>query len=337
MRFTSVPQVALGVALLAACASPSDQGANRPLFSRRITFDEFNRTLTTGAARLEIELQPLVAGAPAVAREVEIQQAEDVTDEESVEAAAVRFEGLETSATVCRGTIVLAPSFTVTFDGVTTQFEGEQDEDLTCAQFVERVQAALTAGASPVVEAERPAPAEPQAPNAPAFAAGELKLEDDDDDDQPEVEINVDADNLLACSTLASPPAGCVGVLQVLNVSIALVEGTELESEIKNEDMEDVDFEGVVTAVAREGASCTLGSVTLEDGTVVRLVAETELKNSSGDDKQLDDLCAVETALATPGAVVEADGKGLVSGASPRTILASEVEFETEEDNSGPN
>jgi len=330
MRSRSVPPVALGVALLAACAAPSDQGANSPLFSRPITFDEFNQTLTTGAARLEIELQAPIASAPAIAREVEIQEADDLGDEESVEAAAIRFEDLETSATECRGSIVLGP-FSVQFDATTTDFEGDEEEDLTCAQFVERVQAALAAGGSPVVEAERPAPAEPQAPDAGTFAATELKLEGDDDEDA-EVEINVNADNVLACSSLASPPTGCVGVLQVLGVAIALVDGvTELESEVENDEMEDEDFEGVVTAVAREGTSCTLGSVTLAGGTVVRLVAETEFKGDSGDDEELADLCAVEAALAA-GTEVEADGKGLVTGDSPRTILASEVEFEAEEE-----
>jgi hypothetical protein len=318
MRFTSVPAVALGVALLAACAAPSDQGASGPLFSRPITFDDLNQTLATGAARLEIELQQPTASGPAIAREVEVQEADDLTDEESIEAGAVRFEGLENSATVCRGSIVLGP-FTVQFDGATTEFEG------SCAQFVEQVQAAIAAGGAPVVEAERPAPAEPQAPDAATFAAAELKLEGDDD--ETEVEINVDGDNVLACSSLASAPAGCSGVLQVLGVPIAIVNRvTELESEVEDDEMDDEDFEGMVTAVAREGTSCALGSVTLASGTVVRLVAETELKNQSGDDKQLDDLCEVEAALAA-GSDVEADGKGLVTGDSPRTIAAAEVEF----------
>ncbi len=322
MRFMSVPAVAVSLAFFVACASPTDQGANSPLFSRRITFDEFNQTLATGASRLEIELQG------AVAREVEIEEAENVGDEESVEAAALRFEGLETSP-ACRGTIVLAPSFMIQFDGATTQFEGDHQGDLTCAQFVERVQAALAAGGSPVVEAKRPAPADPQAPGTATFAATRLQIENGNGSGKAEVDINVDADNLLACSTLGTPPAGCVGVIQVFNVSIALDGGTELESAIEHDDMDDAEFEGVVMAVAREGTSCTLGSVTLADGTVVRLVAETELKEG--------DLCAVEAALAVAGTVVEADGKGLVSGDTPRTILASEVEFEREEDDSGPN
>ena len=329
MRFTSALTAALGAAVVAACATPSDQGATAPQFSRRITFDEFHQSLTTSAARLEIRLQTPV-GTPAVASKVEIQESDDVGDEESIEAGAVRFDGLENTATACRGSIVLGP-FAVQFDGATTGFEASEDAHLTCAQFVERVQAAIDAGGSPVVEAERPAPAEPQAPDAATFMAADLKLKDDDHA-APEVEINVDADNVLACGTLASAPTGCAGVLQILSVSIALVDGvTKLESEVEHEDMEDVDFEGQVTAVTREGTSCTLGSVTLEDGTIVRVVAETELTEESGDDDRLADLCAVEAALATPGAVVEADGKGLVASDNPRTILASEVEFETED------
>ena len=325
MRFTSVSPVAVGVALLAACSDASAP-ANGPLFSKPISIEQFTQTLSAGAARLEIELQPLVTGSPIVAREVEIAEADDQRDEESVEAGAVRFENLET-ATACRGSIVLGP-FTVQFDGATTDFEGVDDADITCAQFVERVQAALTAGESPVVEAERAAPMEPQAPGDAAFAAAELKLENDAD---AEIEINVDADNAMACSSLPAAPAGCVGVIQVLGVSIAVVDGvTELKSEVENDEMEDTDFEGAVMAVSREGTSCSLGSVTLEDGTVVQIVAATELKNESGDDKQLDDLCAVQEALAA-GTKVEADGKGLVSADNSHTILAAEIEFELDE------
>jgi hypothetical protein len=336
MRFTSIPAAAFGVILIAACADSSGP-ANSPQFSREITFDEFEQTLTTSAARVEIELQAPTASGPAVAREVEIQKSEDQRDEESVEAAALRFEGLENSATACRGTIVLAPAFTIQFDAATTDFEGRDEMDISCAQFVEQVQLALDSGRSVVVEGERAPPAEPQAPGDASFAAAELKLEGDDDE-EPEVEINVDADNILACSTLPNAPTGCVGVIQVLGVSIAVVDGvTELESEIEHEDMDDDDFEGSVASVTRDGSSCTLGSVTLENGTVVQIVAETELKNHSGHDDRPSDLCAVETALAA-GTAVEAKGKGLVTSETPRTILAAEVEFEAEDDDdsSGP-
>ena len=324
MRFTFVPAAALGV-LLAACADPGAPTATGPLFSRPITFDTLTATLTSGPAKVEIDFRPDTG--VLVAREVELQEADDLTDEEEIESAASRIER-DTLAAGCSGSIILGP-FTVQFDGATTEFESEDEADLTCTQFVEQVQAALAAGHRPTVQAERPAPAEPQAPDATTFAARELKLEGEHD--HSGIEINIDADNLLACSTLASAPTGCEGVVRVLGVSFAIVNGvTELESEVEHEDMEDQDFEGLVASVTREGTSCTLGSVTLKDGTVVQIAAETELKNESGDDKQLDDLCAVQEALAA-GTDVAADGKGLVTADSPHTIIAAEIEFELDE------
>lgn len=328
MRRVPVLLAVLGTVLTAACDVASGPSAD-PLFSRQITFNEFEQTLTAGVARLEIELLPLTPTGPAVAREVEVQGADERQEEESIESNALRFENLDLSA--CRGTLVLAPGFLVRFDGATTEFEAQEHQDLTCAQFVERVQTALASGSKPVVEAERDPAAQPQAPDDASFEARELKLEDDDGSDAPKLELNVDADNLLACSTLSAAPAGCIAVLKVLSVSIALVEGeTEFESELEN-DMEEAEFEAIVTAVHREGSSCRLGRVTLDGGTIVELVQATEIEDESGDDEQLNDLCEVETALAA-GAVVEAEGEGLLADTDPRTIVAAKVEFETEED-----
>lgn len=336
MRKFSVIVALLGTALTAACGDASGPGAG-PQFSRQITFDEFQQNVAAGAVRVEVELLPLTLTGPPVAEEVEIQEPEDLSDDEELESRAVRFESLEVTESVCRGTLVLAPDFRVQFDGETTEFDGGdhrefwgEDHQLTCTDFVTRVQAALDAGRAPVVEAERDAPAEPQAPDDPTFVATELELEGEHRSEAPELEINVDGDNLLDCSTLESAPDGCIGVLKVLTVAIALVEGvTEFESELPTAG-EKVDFEGEVTAVERMGESCVLGSVTLDDAVTVRLVAGTEIKDDSHDGEQLSDLCEVEEALNS-GAVIEAEGEGLVEDSDQRVIIASEVEFQAED------
>lgn len=341
MRKVSVIVTLLGAALTAACSDTSGPAAG-PQFSRQVTFDEFQQTLIDGAVRVEVELFPLTPTEAPVAEEVEIQEPQDLSEEEELESRAVRFENLEVTESVCRGTLVLTPDFRVQFDGATTEFAGEDDREfegehhseytwgdhrdddqLTCAAFVMRIQAALDAGQAPVVEAERDPPAEPQAPDDPAFVAAELEIEDRDHrSEAPELEINVDGDNLLACSTLATAPDGCIGVLKILNVAIALVEDvTEFESELPGA-MEEIDLEGVVTAVERMGESCALGSVTLDGEVTVRLVAGTEIKDG--------DLCEVEQALSA-GVVIEAEGEGLVEDADRRMIIATEIEFEAED------
>lgn len=319
----------VGAALTLACTDASGP-ATISQFSRQVTFDDFQQTVIDGAVRLEVELLPLTLTGPLVAEEVEIQEAEDLSDEEQLESRAVRFENLTQSG--CGGTLVLAPDFRVAFDE-TTDFDGERDHEfegdhrefagaddqLTCAEFVTRVQEALDAGRSLVVEAERDAPATPQAPDDPTFVATELELEGEHRFEAPELTINVDADNLIACSTLGSAPDGCIGVLKILNVAIALVEDvTELESELPAA-RDEIEFEGVVTGVERMGESCVLGSVTLDDGVTVTLVAGTEIKD--------DDLCEVERAFLA-GVAIEVEGEGLLEGADQRRIIATEVTFQ---------
>lgn len=344
MRKVSVIVTLLGAALTAACSDASGPAAG-PQFSRQVTFDEFQQTLIDGAVRVEVELFPLTPTGAPVAEEVEIQEPDDLSEEEELESRAMRFENLDLAGDVCRGTLVLAPDFRVQFDGATTEFAGEDDREfegehhgdfgwgdhrefagedqLTCAAFVTRIQAALDAGQAPVVEAEREPPAAPQAPDDPTFVAAEFEIEDRDHrSEAPELEINVGLANLLPCDELDPAPDGCIGVLKILNVAIALVEDvTEFESELPGA-TEEIDFEGVVTAVERMGESCALGSVTLDGEVTVRLVAGTEIKDG--------DLCRVEQALST-GVVIEAEGEGLVEDADERMIIATEIEFEAED------
>ena len=84
-------------------------------------------------------------------------------------------------------------------------------------------------------------------------------------------------------------------------------------------------FEGIVQAVDQTG-----GTVTLEDGTIIRIVAGTDLEPKAGpDDNRLTSLADVAAALAA-GKTVGAEGKGLVDATSPLTLDAIKIEFEVE-------
>ena len=174
-------------------------------------------------------------------------------------------------------------------------------------------------GENPPVEAKRNPADAPQDPDDATFLATELELDDEADED--EIEINVDADNLAITAT---PPPDAI--LTVLNLPIELdVTGgvTELEAEIDDHRREEVDFEGMV-------ASVNGSSFTLTDGTVVEIVDGTEIEHCDDHD-ELCSLAEVERALAA-GFLVEAEGEGVVTGTDPLTIVASEVEFEIEDD-----
>ncbi len=295
--------------LLAACngentLAPGTGGAGPTQFARAITVGEFDSLLANGPTRVEIELYP----GSLVAREVEAEETEDLTDEEKIES---RITAIDPA-----GNITLAlGGLVVTFDGA-TDFESD-DGHLTMQQFIDRVEAALATGVQPAVEAKRPPPDQPQDPNDATFHAGELDLDHDADED--EIEMNVDADNISGVSA-TSPDA----ILTVLGLAIEIdVSGgrTELESEIEDDRLES-EFEGDVASVS--------GSlVTLTDGTVIEIVVGTEIEQAD-DEGELGSLAAVEAALAA-GLVVEADGEGVVTATSPRTITASEIEFEIDD------
>jgi hypothetical protein len=299
----------MGGVLPAACGDAS--GPNGALlFSREITAEEFQHRLVAGPVRLEIEL--LTSGL--VAREIEIRNSAEFTRREEIESRITAASASSLTLALGDLTIGFAPG---------ARFRDESG-DLTGAAFLSRVETALAGGVQPPVEVRRqPAPT-PQDPGDATFMATELRL--DDEADEPEIEINADGDNLGECSALAVPPPGCLATVRVLGLTIAIVRGvTELESQV--DDLEgEVDFEGLVRAV-----DVTAGSVTLHDGTVIRLVAGTELETESGDHDQLKSLAEVEAALAA-GLFVEADGKGVVESLAPLTIVAIEIEFEVEDD-----
>src|SRR5207245_9330239 len=103
-----------------------------------------------------------------------------------------------------------------------------------------------------------------------------------------------------------------------------LMSGLRSDPKLRQE-MPDIEgeheFEGFVQSV-----DATAGTVTLKSGTVIRIVAGTEIEGKEGEsDEHLASLADVQAAL-TAGKTVKAEGEGLVTTASPLTIDATEIE-----------
>jgi len=307
-RNTLASLVALAMAS-SACGDALGPAGSGAMFSQAIGLESLEGIVTEGTTRVEIKLVP----GTLVAREIEIKEPEEVADREKIESPVTAVDRGVGAITLAIGDLA------VTFDA-TTSFRAEDGEELSSAAFLDRLEAALADGRQPAIEARRPAPATPQAPEDASFLASRIEL--DDEADEPEIEINVDADNFVRNDT---PPPDAW--LRVLGQEIEIRSGdgtTELEEETDRDEAE-VEFEGVVASVD-EGAA----TVTLSDGTVLLLVSESDVEHD-GDDDNLSSLSEVAAALEAD-AVVEAEGEGLVESTDPLTLLVVEVEFEVEDD-----
>ena len=313
--------VAIGVA---ACSDGTGPSA-APQFSRQITFPDLQTKLqglpANGAARAEIELPPTGF----VAREVNVEDHEEVDDHESV-------RGEITALTVSgdNGTLTLAPGFQVTFTA-TSMFETGDDMSLTFQEFVARVQAAL--GQTPAVDlgvrAERAA-MDPLA-LGPADALPASKLELKPDVDHPKLKINVTQANLVTAGdgdcTLAKLGVAPDGCIKVLGVTVGIANETELKA--MNPGVVKAEFEGLVDCAKPIDAA----SFFLKSGAQIMVDEHTQIEGEH-DEEHLS-LADVKTACAaTPAADIDAEGEGVLvsaSGESP-VIRATEVKFEREED-----
>jgi len=306
----------IAVAVAGGCdseASPVAPGAvEEAVFAVPISVEDLEHDIATGSVRLEVKLR--TASAPLVAREVEVEAPEDLADEEQIESriSAVVAAGAGAVITLELGGLEVEV-------GPSTSFHDERSgAESRLADFLERVQSELAAGRRPAIEAKRPPPATPQDPGDASFFATKVRL--NDESSEPEIEINVDSDNLQALG-----PGN--GVLRILGLEIEIdIAGGRTEVERETEDATgEIDFESLV-------ASVDLGarSVTLHSGTVVRIVAGTDIEQDSGnDDRHLRSLAEVADAVAA-GLVVEAEGEGVLEG--PGVIIAIEIEFEVEDD-----
>ncbi len=294
-----------------ACGSKEPAGlggqATDVQFSETMSSSEFEELLATGPSRVEIELVP----GSLVAREVEVEGPDALTEKEEIESRITDVEVIGDEGTLTLELGGLQVGFTSA-----TRFRAEEGRTLTFDEFVARVETALAAGDKPPVEANRDPPAEPQAPDDASFIATELKL--DDEADEPKIEINVDSDNFTA--NVSPPPDGWLRVLGLM-IELRVSEGiTELEAELPDAAGE-AEFEGIVQSV-----NLVENSFTLVGGAIVRIVEGTEIEEADEDD-ELGSLVAVAQALDA-GLTVEAEAEGVVESTDPLAIIASEVEFE---------
>lgn len=319
-KILALPAAFLAVGVLACDSSltgpgPSgDAGSSQTSFSRSISSSELGSELASGARRVEIKL----ADGQLVARELELERRDEMTDDEKIES---RVESVQASGGT--GTLTLdVGQLQIEFDGG-VDLEGRDGRDLTVQAFADSLDAVLASGRQPFVEVKRRAPAEPQAPGDATFAPREIQLQAPDDD--REIEINVDADNF---EENGSPPPQAW--ITVLGLRIEIRDGTTRIEERRDPDEEgDQDFEGRVTS-----ADVGAGSVTLADGTVIRVVTGTEVDGAGEDDADEDELVSVQEVADAldAGRFVVADGEGVVESTDPRTITAVEVEFEVDDD-----
>jgi hypothetical protein len=296
---------------LAACSDSPTTPLGGLQLSRDLTLAELGGALDSGAARVEIKLIP----GTLIAREIELERPEEMRDEESVRA---RVTGIAASGG--NGTLTMEiGGLEVGFDAA-TRLRGT-DGDLSFDAFVAAIEAALAAGGQPFVRAKRPPAAEPQAPDDPTFLATDIRIRDEVD--EPRLELNVDLDNLRLNDT---PPPDAFGLVLGLAIEIRVSTGeTEIEGDV--DDRDEDDFEGRVQSV-----DVGAGSMTLVDGTVILVVADTRIEHGDddgGDDDHLGSLEALAAALAA-GLPVEAEGEGSVQSTNPLTIVARELEMEVE-------
>jgi hypothetical protein len=307
----------LALGLAAAVSACGDEGLTAPDpdagadvgFSEPITLSEL-QSASSSPVRVEVELYP--DATPLLARELEVEDSEELVDEEKLEG---RVTALRRGAT---GAVLVLDLGGLEVDvGAGTRFRDETGAgDLSMAAALDRLEAELAAGGRPPVEAKRTPPTQPQAPDDPSFVASKLRLNDESSD--PRLELNVDTDNFDLGGT------GGQGTLRVLGLEIGLdVTGgrTELEREGESAAGE-VDFEGLVAT-----ADAASGTVTLVGGLVIRIVDGTEVEQGSGE-KHLRSLTAVAEALAG-GHTVEAEGEGVQE--TPGVLVATKVEFEVED------
>jgi len=254
-----------------------------------------------------------------VARRVELEESSEMTRPEQVRSRVTAV----TSGTDTATFTLEVGGIEIAANGSTMIRHGDRDGDMaqsavTLADFVALVQADIAAGHNPTLSASRQPATAPQAPDEGSFLAAELKL--DEGNSHSVIQLNIAAANLVTNPT--PPPDGFLKLLGV-SLELRLSDGTtKLKQE--NPELEGVrEFEGLVQSV-----DLTAQTVTLKDGTIIRIVAGTEFDGREGDaDDHLTSLAAVQDAL-TAGKTVKAEGRALADSTNPLTLDAIHIEFE---------
>ncbi len=277
-------------------------------FVRDITVSDFQELVAEGPVRAEIALLP----GGLTAREVVIQEADALAEPERVVSRIVGFQPAGEGGLLTLGLGGLQVAF-----GPEAAFRLWEGQELTFGAFVEHVQAALAEGHEPVVRAKRAAPDLPQDPDDASFLAASLVL--GGELDGASIRMNVDADNVeVNANPAGDEPDAWVRVLG-LRIQLRVRDGiTRLDRE-QDEFLDEVEFEGHVASVDLESHSFRL-----EDGTLVRLVEKTVIRDHH--DGALRSLGAVKEAL-NAGHDVVAYGHGGVESVEPFVLVAIELTF----------
>jgi len=322
--------VALLVTLALGCDSQRTTGpfANlAPAFSKTITLSDFGTALGSGPERVRIWLTP----GTLIAQRVVVTEPEQRARPERIDSRVTAMV-----PTAAGDTVVLALGHLKIFVNASTKFTGNHEDGDSddpgatpptgLADFTARIQAELAAGRNPAVEARRPAPTSPQGPGDAAFTATVLRL--DAAADHPSIEMNVAAANLMKNAT--PPPDAWLEVLG-LKVELRTSDGTTRIREETPEAEGEIAFGGMVKSV-----DVTAKTATLVDGTILRIVAGTEIAGRDDpDDPTLATLADVQAALTAHDTVL-AKGEGLLVTATPRTLDVIQVRFEVKEHETGP-
>jgi hypothetical protein len=321
------------VAVILAACSPSDPvgpGTNNIasslLFSRTISLPDVQQKIDSGPTRVRIVL----ADTGLLALRLQVLQPSKNGRPEGVEGPVKDITSSGTGGTV---TLSIGSGLAISFDG-STKFTSNGDVDgddhdrdhdhrpaMTESTFVARVKEALAAGRHVSIEAHRAVPATPQAPGDATFLASHLHM--DDGHEHARIEMMVAAANF---QTNSSPPPDAWITVLGLKIAIDVKDGiTKLEGHTEHTEGE-LDFRGTVKSVDVTG-----NTVTLADGTVLKIVAGTEIETSGDEDDDHDahtlaSLAAVKAAVDS-GKTVIARGEGVLETATPRTIDVIEVRF----------
>ncbi len=311
VRRLGLPLAALGLLLGgSACENiPGPEALDDSQFSTDMSLVELGNTLDVAAARVEITLYRQGV----VIKELEIKSPESLSTDERVEGRVVAIERGEDG-----GYIELnIEGLRIAFNDDTRFTTRDDAAQLDPATALARIQAALADGAHPAVEARRPAPNVPQAPDDESFTAHEVRLLGEGEGRI--LEMNIDRDNLRRAEN--GFPDGWLTLL-AREFEIRIREGiTHLERE--RPDLEKVRFEGVV-----ESVNLDRQSFVIKDGPEVRLIpGETEIRFEQGDEHRLGSLEAVKRALDA-GLTVYTAGVGVVESREPLKLVAIAVVFE---------
>ncbi len=292
--------------MVAACGitDVEDLSEAVDLFVQSLDAEAFQASILSEPSQVEVVLLPggLTASELAV-------RPSGASEEERVQSKAVAISG---DAVGGRITLMLG-ELEVSFDADTRFWFG--DHEVEMEGFLAEVRADIEAGHEPPIVAERLAPDTPQDPDDGSFRADAIAVTGDG---VGRIRVEVDGDNLeLVSDRQEGDPDGWLTVLG-LRIQLRVTDGTT-EIDSHEHDFEHVeDFEGLVSSV-----SVSDGIVRMGDGTTIRIVDRTHIKDRDG---FIASLAGVAEVLAAGGEVV-AWGAGAVETEEPPVLIGLEIAF----------